>query len=134
MMNLKAAALLFSGFAIIGVWGCNEARTPNSVVGAWMVHHSAAPFSHHMYVFNADGTMQQANPDAGNARTMEVRRDETGPRNACLHWPGGDISFDFAVNGDALTGSATARFFDPGGTLVEGPFETDMTGTRVTLP
>lgn len=149
-MNLKAAALLFSVFAIIGVSGCNEAYAPNGVVGAWMVHHSAAPFSHHMYVFNADGTMQQANPDAGNARTsdsdgqgiwiadgdritgkfVEMRAD----RATHAYIGRGEISFDFDINGDTLTGSATARFFDPGGTLVEGPFETDMTGTRVTLP
>lgn len=108
------------------------------------------PFSHHMYVFNADGTMQQANPDAGNARTsdsdgqgiwvadgdritgkfVEMRAD----RATHAYIGRGEISFDFTIDGDTLTGSATARFFDPGGALVEGPFETDMTGTRVTLP
>lgn len=35
-------------------------------MGAWLVQDPNAPFPYHMYVFNADGTMQQANPDAGD--------------------------------------------------------------------
>jgi hypothetical protein len=53
----------------IGLLGCAIPSTtssiPNPVVGAWLVHDPNAPFPYHMYVFNADGTMQQANPDAG---------------------------------------------------------------------
>ncbi len=30
-----------------------------------------APFPYHMYVFNADGTMQQTNPDAGDPRNSD---------------------------------------------------------------
>ncbi|MBA2628336.1 MAG: hypothetical protein H0U85_10005, partial [Gemmatimonadales bacterium] len=51
--------------------GCTEPPKQHPVVGVWVVRHSAAPFQYHMYVFNADGTMQQANPDAGNPRTSD---------------------------------------------------------------
>ena len=34
---------------------------------AWLVKDPNAPFPYHMYVFNGDGTMQQANPDAGDS-------------------------------------------------------------------
>lgn len=44
---------------------------PDPVVGTWLVEQPAAPFPLHLYVFNADHTMQQANPDAGNARTSD---------------------------------------------------------------
>jgi hypothetical protein len=30
-----------------------------------------APFQYHMFVFNSDGTMQQANPDAGDPNTSD---------------------------------------------------------------
>jgi hypothetical protein len=43
----------------------------NAIVGAWLVKEPAAPFPYHMYVFNADGTMQQANPDAGDKTTSD---------------------------------------------------------------
>ena len=42
-----------------------------SVVGAWIVRQAGAPFPMHMYVFSADGTVHQANPDAGNPRTSD---------------------------------------------------------------
>lgn len=52
------------------LFGCSIPSTRSSiqnlVVGAWLVQDPNAPFPYHMYVFNADGTMQQANPDAGD--------------------------------------------------------------------
>ena len=54
----------------LGLQACStipsEDRSPNPVVGAWFVEDTDAPFPYHMYVFNSDGTMQQANPDAGD--------------------------------------------------------------------
>lgn len=44
---------------------------PNPVVGAWFVNDVDAPFPYHMYVFNADGTLQQASPDAGDANSSD---------------------------------------------------------------
>jgi hypothetical protein len=36
-----------------------------------LVKDPGAPFPYHMYVFNADGTMQQANPDAGDPNSSD---------------------------------------------------------------
>jgi hypothetical protein len=73
MMN---GGLAFVGFlmtpVVLGSLGCSTvssgSRAVNPIVGAWLVKEPAAPFPYHMYVFNADGTMQQANPDAGDER------------------------------------------------------------------
>ena len=55
--------------------GCRESTIrstpPNTIVGTWFVEDAGAPFHQHMYVFNADGTMQQANPDAGDPTTSD---------------------------------------------------------------
>lgn len=55
--------------------GCREAAVrgipANPIAGTWYVEDSDAPFHQHMYVFNADGAMQQANPDAGDATTRD---------------------------------------------------------------
>ncbi len=62
----------------IGLLGCATplitSSIPNPLVGAWLVQDPNAPFPFHMYVFNADGTMQQANPDAGDSQgPMDTR-------------------------------------------------------------
>jgi hypothetical protein len=90
-----------------------------------------------MYVFNADGTLQQANPDAGDARTsdsdgkgiwvksgdrikckwMEVVADRTTRKYAGRL----EVSCDLQVAGDAFSGTETVSVFDAHGTLTEGP-------------
>jgi hypothetical protein len=37
----------------------------------WIVNDVDAPFPFHMYVFNGDGTLQQANPDAGDPNSSD---------------------------------------------------------------
>lgn len=141
---------VLGAIGMICIGGCRAAPKPPPIVGAWVVRHSAAPFQYHMYVFNGDGTMQQANPDAGNPRTsdsdgkgiwveehdtirgkfVEVRADRA--THAFLGQ--GEISFEFVVRGDSLVGTASAKFLDPSGELSDGPIATDMTGSRVKLP
>lgn len=81
------------------------------------------------YVFNADGAMQQANPDAGNARTSEsdgkgiwvVERDsirgklvEVQTDRVTHAFPGrGEIFCEVVVRRDSLIGAVSGRFFDP---------------------
>ena len=146
---LRVARIVAAGTAG-GIVGCRERPPPQPVIGAWVVRHSAAPFQYHMYVFNADGTMQQANPDAGNARTsdsdgkgiwvadgdtvrgkfVEVRAD----RATHAYVGKGEISFRVVIRRDSLIGTASARFFNPADALVDGPIATDMIGSRVGLP
>ena len=122
----------------------------NRVVGVWIVHHDPAPFPYHMYVFNADGTMQQANPDAGNATRSDsdakgvwTKRNghivgkwvEITADRATHQYSGrGELSFDIVVDGDRLKGQGSFVGFDPEGKIVVGPVSAPFTGTRVTLP
>jgi hypothetical protein len=61
--------------SILGLQACStfpsKDSNPNPVVGAWFVKDSNAPFPYHLYVFNTDGTMQQANPDAGDPHASD---------------------------------------------------------------
>ena len=62
----------FAGvIALAGLLACGGSPTAHPIVGVWVVKHQGAPFPYHRYVCNADGTMQQANPDAGNPRTSD---------------------------------------------------------------
>ena len=126
------------------------AKHANSVVGVWIVNDETAPFPFHMYVFNADGTMQQANPDAGNARTSDsdgkgiwVPRGDrivgkwveiTADRGTHKFVGRLDLSFDLKVKGDRLTGARSAQSFGVDGKPAGAPFQGSFTGTRVTLP
>lgn len=102
----------------------------------------------HMYVFNADGTMQQANPDAGDAhgsdsdgkglwvadgsrirgKWVEVMAD----RDTHKFTGRGEYSFELSVSGDHLSGSGTMHLFDsanvPGGAI-----PTAFSGERVKI-
>ncbi len=127
-----------------------EAAPPPPVVGAWVVRHDRAPFPVHMYVFNADGTLQQANPDAGDPATSDsdgkgVWRLEgsrvrgkfveiTADRATHRFVGRGEISFLITVSGDTFKGEATARFYDAEGRPTGAPVSTGMDGERVVLP
>lgn len=102
----------------------------------------------HMYVFNADGTMQQANPDAGDAhgsdsdgkgiwvvngthvrgKWVEIMADR-----ATHGFTGrGEYAFEISVSGDRLSGNGTMNLFDANGRPA-GVIPTAFTGERVTL-
>jgi hypothetical protein len=125
-------------------------RSTASIVGAWIVKYDKAPFPYHMQVFNADGTMQQANPDAGNpnesdsdgmgvwvaegkrirGKWVEIRAD----RATHAYIGRGEISFEATLSGNTFAGTAKAMIYDPAGKLVAGPIDTPVSGERVTLP
>src|SRR5436190_7337106 len=52
-------------------WGQASSAAGKQVVGVWFVTMPQAPFKYHMLAFHADGTMEQANPDAGDAHTSD---------------------------------------------------------------
>ena len=141
----------FAGvIALVGLLACGGSPKAHPIVGVWVVRHQGAPFPYHMYVFNADGTMQQANPDAGNPRTSDsdgkgiwIGAADTvkgkfvemlADRTTHAFLGRGEISFSVIVRGDSIIGTASARFFDAAGAPTDGPIAVDMLGSRVTLP
>jgi hypothetical protein len=148
------AALIFA-LSALGLPACANLKSadnpPNPIVGTWVVKDSGAPFPYHMYVFNADGTMQQANPDAGDIRSsdsdgkgiwvtdgdaikgkwVEVTADRTTHEFSGRN----EISYDIKVSGDTFIGTLTARFYDARGTLTGGLTNPSLLeGKRVVLP
>jgi len=119
------------------------------IVGVWFVQFPDAPFKYHMVTFHSDGTMEQANPDAGDAHTSdsngmgvwEVRGGKvvgkfvevTADRTTRQFVSRGEISFTLEMEGTRFTGTATGRFFDLNEKLVVGPINTPMTGTKIVL-
>ena len=122
----------------------------NGPVGVWFATFPDAPFKYHMITFNSDGTIQQSNPDAGDARTsdsdgMGVWSKEgshikgkfveiTADRNTRAFVSRGEISFDIEVKGDSFSGNAVGNFYDLDNNVVVGPVHTAFNGNRVTLP
>ena len=122
----------------------------DTVVGVWLVRQDGAPFPMHMYVFGADGTVQQANPDAGNPRTSDSdgkgvwkRRGRTiigkwielsADRATHKYIGRGELNFVLGLKGDRLMGSSVFRSFDADGKQNGGPIEVPFDGTRITLP
>ncbi len=147
-------ASILSAVATLGLGGCAHSDTDrkvNPIVGAWFVKDPGAPFPYHMYVFNADGTMQQANPDAGDPNSSDSdgkgvwvtdgdrikgKWVEVIADRASHKFTGrAEISYAVEVNVDTFTGTVTASSYDANGTLTEGPTSpTALEGKRVTLP
>jgi hypothetical protein len=154
-MTVKNPGLALRGFvaagSMVGLLGCNGVSSGKAgIVGAWFVNDTAAPFHYHMYVFNVDGTMQQANPDAGDPNTSDSDGkgvwvadgprikgkfvEVTADRVSRQFVSRGEISYEIVVNGDSFAGTAVARFYDINGGLVQSPINTSLSGKRVTLP
>ncbi len=122
----------------------------DSVVGTWLVEHPTAPFPLHLYVFNADHTMQQANPDAGDPTTSDsdgkgiwVRRGERimgkwveimADRTSHKLAGRGELTFEIRLVGNQLTGTGTFFAYDAAGKVSAGPLPAPFTGSRVTIP
>jgi hypothetical protein len=147
--------IAFLASAAFGLYGCsnmpNARGLPNPVVGAWLVKDTNAPFPYHMYVFNGDGTMQQANPDAGDphgsdsdgkgiwvtdggrikGKWVEVIADRDTHQFAGRL----EISFDITVSGDTYTGTETVRSYDAAGNSTAAPATpAQLEGKRVKFP
>ncbi len=149
--RLPRPVIRFYHFILLaGLLACGGSPDTHPVVGVWVVRHQGAPFPYHMYVFNADSTLQQANPDAGNPRTSDsdgkgiwISSADTvtgkfvemlADRTTHAFLGRGEISFRVVVRGDSIIGTASARFFDSAGTPTDGPISVEMLGSRVTLP
>jgi hypothetical protein len=96
-------AIVIATLCLTGCQAAHKNPGPASeIVGAWLVTIPHVPFPLHMFVFHADGTVEQSNPDAGDPNTS-----------------------------DTFQGTASASFFDPNGRQLKGPIQVGMTGERV---
>ena len=151
---MKIATVLLMSALLIELAGCDtlarRTAVPAPIVGTWIVKDPMAPFPYHMYVFNADGTMQQANPDAGDPHSSDsdgkgvwaIREGHVVGRwveitaDRVTHKYSGrtEISFEIHVDGDSLTGTETVKIYDANEKLTGLPAGPAFQGTRVTLP
>jgi hypothetical protein len=142
---LCALSVCFSLTACRKADGGGKGHQP--IVGAWQVSIPEAPFPYHVFIFNADGTVQQANPDAGDAKTSDSDAmgawvlegdgvkgkvvELTADRATHKFVSRGEISFNINVANDSFRGHATALFFDAGGKQIREPVHATMTGQRI---
>ena len=100
-----------------------------------------------MFAFHSDGTVVQSNPDAGDPNTSDsnamgvwVRNGDgikgkivevMADRSTLKFVSRGEISFTVKVDGDALSGTAQANFYDAEGKQLRGPIAATLTGQRV---
>jgi hypothetical protein len=134
----------------LGATACRQnsnGKDPPPIVGVWFVKIPEAPFPYHMLAFHADGTLQQANPDAGNAHTSDSNGmgawvmagdringrfvEITADRATHQFVSRGDIRFSVKVAGDTLSGTVHATFTDIAGRAVREPVEATLAGQRV---
>ncbi|MBB6489292.1 hypothetical protein [Rhizobium lusitanum] len=148
-LAIPAIATLVLAAVPIALASATEPKR-DDIVGTWVVVAPDAPFTHHMFVFNADGTMQQANPDAGNPDNSDsdgkgiwIRKHDkilgkfvevTADRKTAKFVSRGEVSYEVEVSGNTLKGTASAKFFGPDEQLLRGPLSTPLEGKRVTLP
>ena len=146
MFPFAAAAMMI---CVLASLACHRVSpdAPNPIVGAWFVKTPGASFPYHMFVFSADGTMHQANPDAGDPNTSDsdgmgvwIKNGDrikgkfvevTADRATRSFVSRGEISFDIKVDGDVFIGPASARFYDVNGTVIRGPLSASLEGQRV---
>jgi hypothetical protein len=137
---LAAMALLLAG--------CFRNPGPSTIIGTWLVHDREHSFPMHLYVFNADGTLQQSSPDAGDsehsasdgkgiwaAEGPRIRGkwvDIMADRTTHQFTGRGEYTFDVSVSGNVMRGHATMTLIDPKGHAT-AVVPTTIIGERVTL-
>jgi len=146
----RLRAYMASWLVLAALWGVLllVPGPAHAIVGTWLVKDPNAPFPQHLYVFNADGTMQQANPDAGDARRSDSDGKGTwivaGNRikgrwvellaDRATHEYAGrlEMSYELAVSGDHYVGTESVRIFDASGTEGTPPATGQpIEGTRI---
>src|SRR5579884_287458 len=137
--------------ALPGVAVGEERENAHDIVGVWFVNAVGAPFQPHLFTFHSDRTMLSSNPDAGDPHTSDS--DGMGPwarggpdtvfgafeeinadRTTHQYVSRLRVEYTIKVDGDTFTGPAEANYFNPDGSLQQGPFPATLNGTRVALP
>lgn len=149
-----AKAVILATLLAVELTACESSTTAiggyNPIVGAWLVTDPNAPFPMHMYVFNADGTMQQANPDAGDPHAsdsdgkgiwisdsdgIEGKWVEVIADRGTHQFTGRqEVTFQFKVSGDRFTGTEAVSSYDEKGNLTaKRELQGKLEGQRVKL-
>lgn len=142
--NTIALRLVFT--AAICLCGCFRPAVQPAIVGAWYVNIPAAPYPHHLFLFHADGTVIQSNPDSGDARYSDsnligawssqgghvaAKLVETmADRDTHKYVGRTELTMSLEVEGNSLRGTGTALFYELGrhdGT----PHPFDLAGSRI---
>jgi hypothetical protein len=145
LARLGVVVLSFSTLACHQV--SSSGGNSSAIVGTWFVKTPEAPFPYHMFVFHSDGTLQQANPDAGDPNTSDSNGmgvwaldgdrikgkfvEITADRTTRQFVSRGEISFLIQANGNAFSGTASAAFYDAAGRQLRGPLAATLEGQRV---
>ena len=147
-MNSRIKYFLTATVFLSTLAGCSGIPARDSVaqriVGAWFVRMPEAPFQYHMLIFNADGTVVQSNPDAGDPHTSDSNGmgawvsegnrivgkfvEVTADRTTRAFVSRGEIAFRIAVLGDSISGAGSARFYDVNGAINGGPVAFTLSG------
>jgi len=143
---------LYGILAAVVIWttasvATAEAHPGHNLVGAWYFQ-APAPFAPHLATFHSDGTMEVMFPDAAEAdrsasmgagawkrvsgNTFRGTFYEINATRATNQFESNlVVTFTVQVTGDTFTGTASARYLDADGNLLEGPFDGPLTGTRI---
>jgi hypothetical protein len=149
-LRMRMHLMLFGVAALcVGASACHNNANKNlsPIVGTWIVKCPEAPFPYHMFMFHADGTMQQSNPDAGDPSTSDSSGmgawvsdgekvkgkfvEVTADRTTRHFVSRGEISFEVNVEKNAFRGSASAVFFDAEGKRFKAPLSATLEGERI---
>ena len=129
-MNSRTKAFMAVAIFLSMLTGCSTLPSRDGVaqriVGAWFVRMPEAPFQYHMVIFNADGTIVQSNPEAGDAHTSDSNGmgawvavgnrvigkfvEITADRTTRTFASRGEIAFGLGVTDDSISGSGSTRF------------------------
>ena len=140
------AARILLTVATICLPGCSREPEQPAIVGAWYVNIPAAPYPYHLFIFHADGTVIQSNPDSGNAHysdsnlvgawssqkdRFKAKLIETSADRDSHRYVGRtELILSIEVEGNSLRGTGTASSFQvgrPNGT----PLPFDLSGSRI---
>lgn len=134
-----AAALCLSG--------CSRPKVAPAIVGTWLVRIPAAPYPDHLFVFHADGTVIQSNPDAGDprysdsnlmgawttsgtqvtAKLVETSADRTTHQFVSRT----ELAMSLQAKSNTLHGTGTASVFDAAGQPHGTPKPFTFDGDRI---
>ena len=127
--------------------GCSHPGGAPAVVGAWLLKMPTAPYPYHLFIFHADGTVIQSNPDAGDPRTSDSNLmgawttagtqvtaklvETSADRTTHQFVSRTELAISLQVQLNALHGTGTASVFDATGKLDGTPHPFTFDGDRI---